>query len=393
MIAFIFNDWTQQGVHSTAGWDPAVELSLHQDSDFPPPHFPNVSTVEYASPARDWKCQLPAIVSMINNVLAWDFAAEFDAQNFISQFPLGPTVRPYFGCHQQHFRGVLCVMPQGWTWAPAIAQTTALLLTHKLLPLDQCAKATAFPWMDNFIMGASSMESAQALIDAFIARCSACHVTLKPSSTTPARHLVALGIEFDLCQHRYRLEPGWAKNAAAFVTAFIKETRTGHFTSLRTIWQAIGTCMWCASIHTLMLGAHMWSIINFMRSHTPKEHSRAAWESLSLMPAAPLDEMLTIADRLHANPWLPRPFIPPSIGCSLRGLLLITDASLWAGAFFVASSEQAPLRGQWWQWAPRVRDRSPNMPLLEALTLLRALQELELHHRLRPGQIFPCHRL
>ena len=59
------------------------------------------------------------------------------------------------------------------------------------------------------------------------------------------------------------------------------------------------------------------------------------------------------------------------------------------GAFFVASSEQSPLRGQWWQWAPRVRDRSPNMPLLEALTLLRALQELELHHRLRPGQILP----
>ena len=106
-----------------------MELSL-QDSDFQLPYFHNVSTVEYASPARDWKCQLSAIVSMINNVLAWDFAAEFDAQSFFSQFPLGPTVRPYFGCRQQHFRGVLCVMPQGWTWAPAIAQTTALLLTH-----------------------------------------------------------------------------------------------------------------------------------------------------------------------------------------------------------------------------------------------------------------------
>ena len=337
------------------------------------------------APPMDWKCELPSIPQMLHTVLSWNFATELDARSFFPQFPLGVTVQPFFGLRQSHFRGVLLVMPQGWTWAPAIAQTTARMLTHKLpIPADDII-AAAFAWMDNFIMGASTMKIAQAMLDAFVARCDACQVTLKDPPDSPSRHITALGVEYDLCQHRYRLAPDWAAEAASFVSALVIELRTGHMTSLRTIWQAIGTCMWCANIHMLLLGTHMWSILRFMKTHTPKEQSRTAWEVLYTMPQAPLDEMASLVDRLHTNPWLPQPCIPPSIRQVLRGFMLITDASLWAGAYLVAASVTSPFQGQWWQWAPQAR--RDNMPMLEALALLRALQELQPY--LRTGQIVP----
>ena len=340
---------------------------------------------QHTTPPMEWKYELPSIPKMIHTVLSWNFAAELDARSFFPQFPLGVTVQPFFGLRQPRFRGVLLVMPQGWTWAPAIAQTTARMLTYELPILIEDINAAAFPWMDNFLLGASTNETAQVMLDAFVARCAACQVTLKDPPQSPSRHIIALGVEYDLCQHRYRLAPDWAADAASFVSALVIEHRTGHLTSLRTIWQAIGTCMWCANIHLLLLGTHMWSIMSFMKTHTPKEQSRTAWEVLYTMPQAPLDELAGFVDRLHANPWLPQPCIPPPIRQVLRGFLLITDASLWAGAYLMATSVTSPFQGQWWQWAPQAR--RDNMPVLEALALLRALQELQPH--LRPGQIVP----
>ena len=339
------------------------------------------------SPPADWKCDLPSISHLIHSVLQWNYATELDARSFFPQFPLGPTVQPFFGLRQRNFRGALRVMPQGWRWAPAIAQTTARSLTYRLPVPVPDATAAAFPWVDNFMLGASSLVVAQALLDAFLARCAACHVTLKETALTPSRHLVAIGVEFELCQHRYRLAPEWATKAATFMSAFIIELRTGHLVSLRTIWRAIGTCMWVATIHQLLLGSNMWGMINYLKTHTPKEQQRSAWDQLSTMSAAPLEEMASFADRLHKNPWLNQPVIPPAISTALQGPIVITDASLWAGAYLWATPHRALLQGQWWQWA--LRARRHNMPVLEALSLLRALQELTSHSCLHPGQVLP----
>ena len=339
------------------------------------------------SPPTAWECNLPSITHLIHSVLQWNFATELDARSFFPQFPLGPTVQSFFGLRQRHFRGVLRVMPQGWRWAPAIAQTTAHLLTYRLPMSVPDTTAAAFPWIDNFLLGASTAEAAQAILDAFIARCAFCHVTLKETSLTPSQHIVAIGVEFDLSKHRFRLAPEWADRAAPFLTAFIIELRTGYLVPLRTIWRAIGTCMWVASIHQLLLGSNMWEMIHYMKTHTPKESHRSAWDLLSTMSTAPLEEMARFADRLHKNPWLTQPVIPPAIATALLGPIVITDASLWAGAYLWATPLRALLLGQWWQWA--LRARRHNMPVLEALSLLRSLQELSSHGCLPAGQVLP----
>ena len=49
------------------------------------------------------------------------------------------------------------VLPQGWSWAPAIAQTVALVVCLLALRRARGRGATtarAIPWIDNFVLAA-----------------------------------------------------------------------------------------------------------------------------------------------------------------------------------------------------------------------------------------------
>ena len=323
----------------------------------------------------EWSCPLPSFPQLIRRILGWSWAHEVDAQSFFPQFKLGKDIRPFFGIRQRGFRGVLTRMPQGWSKAPSIAQHTASAVTYNC-SAPQDPSSGAFPWIDNLISGGTSLEAATSVLQTVLSRCADCHITLKAHEPCPSQELHVVGLHFDLKTSQYRLDQAWATSSSSFLLDYIHEASRGCPPPLRVTWTAIGIALWTSHVSLLPLGTHMWDTIMFMKRHTPRVQVSTAWDEKCTVHEDVIVELRSCQRRLAANPWLPKP--PPLITLHQCKNLLITDASLWAGSF-LCSLVDCPtitkVNGMWWQWTGRATGQW--MPILEALALLRALQELQ----------------
>ena len=98
-----------------------------------------------------------------------------------------------------------------------------------------------------------------------------------------------------------------------------------------------------------------------------------AWDTLVPFPHLAALELWGFQRLLTANVWMQPPHLPPSLlACNS---VLAMDSSGYAGAYLRATSVlHTEYTATWWQWPLRARAHN-STPVLEALAILRALQD------------------
>ena len=324
-----------------------------------------------------WPCELAAVVTVISSVLSWSYAVEFDYRSYYFQFALGKLIQPWFGVRKAGFRAVYTKLPQGWSPAASVAQTTSELCIYNLLPSVPGPPINALVHIDNTALGGPTEEYVRQLKHEFMQRCDCIGIELKHRHVPITTQLQYVGIDFDLTMKQYRLLPQWAHATASFIAEVSKVLEDGYHIPLRIIWQVLGNIFWTAHVSQLALGS-FWRMMQFTRRTAPKAtDNRSAWDKPHTVPAGVLAEWKGFHERLAANPWLTPPPRSPALNCFKA--LMASDSSVPAGGFCwqVLPPDQhlkVIHHAAWWQWPPRVYLRF-SLPAREALAAVRASQE------------------
>ena len=341
-----------------------------------------------------WPCELADVVTVISVVLSWSYAVEYDYRSYYFQFPLGRLLQPWFGVRRGSFKASYTKLPQGWSPAASVAQTTSELCIHDLLShpltagqlsLHSETGIHALVHIDNTAIGGDREDTVRALMTEFLHRCDFIGVELKQREVTITTHLKYVGVDFDLTRKQYRLIPQWAHATASFIAEVSSVLEDGFCIPLRIIWQVLGNLFWTAHVCQLALGQY-WRTMQFTRRTAPKTNdNRAVWDRPHSVPAGVLAEWHEFYERLQSNGWLTPPPRSPALDCFTA--LLASDSSTPAGGFCwqdlpLAQQPTCSHQASWWQWPPRVRQNF-SLPAREALACIRASQDA-LPHMSRP---------
>jgi hypothetical protein len=144
--------------------------------------------------------ELPRIHDVIRRILSWESAAQCDGVSYFYQFGLHRDIRPAFRARLAGGRGTinevqLRRMPMGWTWSPCIAQRVS----------NHLVRDVGVAWVDNFIIGATTLESFEEKRKTFKERLLRYNVAVDDDTLKPSSDFTALGLHFDLENKRYRL--------------------------------------------------------------------------------------------------------------------------------------------------------------------------------------------
>jgi len=314
-----------------------------------------------------WPCLLPDIIKVIQTILTWHWSIFDDAKSCFYQFPLGPSVQTFFGVRQGGFKGTCQKLPQGFSPAPSIAQLTGHGLSYGI------AADVPDPmviWIDNYGAGGLTKEGVLRTSTEFRRRCRSVNLVLKEPLGQPAQVFTALGLQFDLIQHKYRPDPIWADRASTLLHEFHLEASRHWAPPLRLSWTIIGTILWWCYVTHRALGEHCWHIIDFMR----QKSAEISWESTHCIPTPFLQELGALLPAFKANDFQAAPEATSFLDQDTYASWLATDASSHAGAALSWDCFSRVVLAQWWQFPEHTR-LSRNMPLKEGLALLRAIQD------------------
>jgi hypothetical protein len=215
-------------------------------------------------------------------------------------------------------------MPMGWRFSGVISQTTATLIVAEMdrrLQRRGIRKEThwvSIEWMDSLIFGSVSEEIDGMVTKIFREICREWRVTINETkSREGVRHFANLGVQWDLQNHTWTVEPKWAQNFCVAVQALSTD---GALTK-REGYKIVGKAAWAAYIMGGPL-AQMYAAYRNMAAWGPSK-----WEEVvSLWESAKFG-----IDQVHQR--LTTGFVSHPIQATRR-LRIQTDASKegWAAA-------------------------------------------------------------
>ena len=241
---------------------------------------------------------LPKIHEVIDKILSAAYVADADGVSYFYQIPLDESVRDYFGCRLAGGRGLyrqmrFCSLPMGFSWAPCIAQRIAntLIADHGVA------------WVDNFFVLGTSTENFEEHRKSFLQRVAAANLLLDDHVMAPKTNLVALGIEYDLCEKRYRMSPDWALKAAIRLTELIKTPDT----TPAEVYTAAGTIVWHSHVtrRRLCQLPHLFAMISRLASQVGSR--MIDWNTKLTWPEGVAKEITEHVETLRVNAWIPKP--------------------------------------------------------------------------------------
>jgi hypothetical protein len=150
---------------------------------------------------------LPDIHEVLDGMANAEWIAQADGQSFFYQFELTESIRGLFGMRLGGRRGaftqaVLKVLPMGFSYAPGIAQATALYVLENVKKVVPTVACTA--WVDNFLFWGSKKDVSRA-IEEFHRICEIISLTLK--ETEQGTKLEVLGVTVNCEDHTLSLQP------------------------------------------------------------------------------------------------------------------------------------------------------------------------------------------
>jgi hypothetical protein len=180
---------------------------------------------------------LPRINDVIRRILGWEVASSCDGKSFFYQFPLVPEVARYFrtriaGRRGSIIEGVLKRLPMGWSFSPAIAQRVGNALTWLL----------GLAWVDDFIIG-GTRDDYDDIRTEFKRRLHRYNIEVDNELLEPTTRLIALGLEFDLIEKRYRVSPAWVEKRQAR-WGELSDLIAADTATFRNIFELYGSLIW-----------------------------------------------------------------------------------------------------------------------------------------------------
>jgi hypothetical protein len=180
---------------------------------------------------------LPRINDVIRRILGWEVASSCDGKSFFYQFPLVPEVARYFrtriaGRRGSIIEGVLKRLPMGWSFSPAIAQRVGNALTWLL----------GLAWVDDFIIG-GTRDDYDDIRTEFKRRLHRYNIEVDNELLEPTTRLIALGLEFDLIEKRYRVSPAWVERRQAR-WGELSDLIASDTATFRNIFELYGSLIW-----------------------------------------------------------------------------------------------------------------------------------------------------
>jgi len=189
---------------------------------------------------------LPDLPTLILSLLQQRFLYQLDAKSYFYAFSMGEDTADVFGVRWGDRRGHFytsrwLVMPQGFSYAPRIAQFTSLHISNNTL--QGAEDSVVLPWIDNFMFGASDLHQMDSLITRFEHICKVINLDIKPPEARPGVTMDAIGLHFDVSssdidEHFVELQTKF-KDIMAENEALISSRMTP-----RQYFQVFGSCMW-----------------------------------------------------------------------------------------------------------------------------------------------------
>jgi hypothetical protein len=142
---------------------------------------------------------LPGIHEVIETMLQGNWLWQVDARSYFYQFQLAPEAAEVFGVRiggkrGQFRKGILSVLPMGFTYAPGIAQWTSWHIARNVLKGNEGAFV---PWVDNFLGSTKEREQMSKLQDSFYKVSAEISLECK-EAPPPTREMDAVGLHFDV---------------------------------------------------------------------------------------------------------------------------------------------------------------------------------------------------
>ena len=273
------------------------------------------------------RCHLPSYSEILATVFGASLVMQFDFKSFFFQFGLPMDVRPYFAFRACRLHRRMTRLPMGYAPAPQAAQALTSALIQK-----SCTgtNAQGLAWIDNAIFCGDSVSLAR-VHQAFKQLCEKYNVVIGDYEA-PAAYTTLLGIEVDLRQRRWRMDPTWVMKTLPAAQNLLS---TGQGT-LRTWWRICGAFLW--RYHALRLPLHGALTILTWMSQTSRLH--LPWDAPYVMGDRVCRALQLQADALARNDWqswVVRERLVVQVVC---------DASLsgWA----VVQEDLRPLYGAFW---------------------------------------------
>jgi hypothetical protein len=156
---------------------------------------------------RPGNMALPDLHEVLDGMAGAEWMAQADGQSFFYQFELLESIQHLFGMRLGGRRGaflqaVLKVLPMGFSYAPGIAQATALFILENVKQTVPDVSCTA--WVDNFLFWGSKPAVTEAVRE-FHRICDTINLTLK--ETEEGTSLEVLGVTVDCIAHSLSLQP------------------------------------------------------------------------------------------------------------------------------------------------------------------------------------------
>ena len=249
--------------------------------------------------ARPPDMRLDDILEVTRRIAESTWVVLADARSCFYQFPVEEEIQRYFGIRfgdkrDEFVPAFLSVMCMGWSHSPAIANRSARVL---LPPRD------GIVWIDNFVVTAETLDEVQAKYRVFCERCDYVNATLNLDDADhgmPTQRFCTFGIQFDLVEHRFRMDPAWVAKVAQ--REELAETLEGT-TTPRRAFRIFGSIVWQSYVMRAPL-CFAPAILSFIRRIGRRAHdNNAAWDVNTRVPNSVIRETAARMEFMRDNNW------------------------------------------------------------------------------------------
>lgn len=285
---------------------------------------------------------LPLLPDLIKELLSCRYLYQTDAKSYFYAFGLCAETSEVFSVRWGHKRGIFFtsvwdVMPQGFSLASKIAQTTSLHLCKNAVSDSKCI---LIPWIDNFLHGTQTMDEMFRLIRDFNNVCDRVNVECKPAEQPPGTTMDALGLHFDVSDDE--VSNHFVELQTTFKDHLISNLDLlGSMMTPREYFQVFGGCMWgnyAVGRHPLCRWPHALGTLRTMAIEVHKGGTQEVWDIKVAIDDTSIREVKELINELVSTRRTLR-----SLQNSAAKIDIWTDASGWALGYL--RSRPAPLAG------------------------------------------------
>jgi hypothetical protein len=275
---------------------------------------------------------LPKLHDLITHVLSFSHAAKCDGKSYFYQFVLHPAIRVFFKARLAAWRGAVRAvqivrMPMGWSFSPRTAQHVSNAVMSGL----------GLAWLDDFIIGGRSAEEFEQNRTEFRRRVTRYNIEVDDLELEPTTSLFrAVGLQFDLKDKRYRLDPDWVEKK-------IRPLRDSDLTSPRSFrsWFVVfGSLVWADYAR----GSPLWARAECLAamSHLARTCD-GDFDKLASLPAYALPNLRQWLTDAYENHWAS----PPPTRPNAPDHFIFSDASGHTSAWIRISHDLIFEGAQW----------------------------------------------